>query len=62
MTNGISLEDTANEINRGVNAVWAIYTAMDEGPCKAEDWLDGLHFAIIKLDESVQKLRKEVGK
>ena len=58
--NRIELDEITVEIERGVSAALAIYTAMSDGPYPAEELLDGLFYIVMHLDDDAKKLRRAV--
>lgn len=58
--NKIELDEIAVEIERGITAALAIYTAMSDGPYPAEELLDGLFYIVMHLDDDAKKLRRAV--
>lgn len=47
----VSIDDAALEIERGINAAIAIYTAMMEGPFNPDEFMDGMYFVLTRLEK-----------
>lgn len=53
-------DDIRIEIERGLNALYAIDYAMENGACSADSFTEGLYFVYSGLCDQLEKL-KEVG-
>lgn len=56
----VSIDDAALEIERGINAAIAIYTAMMEGPFNPDEFMDGMYFVLTRLEKCNKDLRRLV--
>lgn len=56
----VSIDDAALEIERGINAAIAIYTAMMEGPFNPDEFMDGMYFVLARLKKCNKDLRQLV--
>ncbi|MCD7753162.1 MAG: hypothetical protein LUH41_01230 [Clostridiales bacterium] len=50
------VEDVKNKMSDGVNALYAIHTAMTKKGFTAESWLPGLLFVIDSLSKECERL------
>lgn len=58
--NRMDLDTAVYDLECGINALCAIYTAMESKVFPAEEHLDGLYFVYSHLFEAVKALRLEV--
>ena len=60
--NRMDLDTAVYDMECGINALCAIYTAMSSGEFPAEEHLDGLYFVYSHLFEAAKAIRREVDK
>lgn len=56
----VTVDDAALEIDRGINALMAIHTAIAESSFSPESFTDGLFFVLTRLDECNKNLRRAI--
>ena len=60
--NRMEIDESIRELECGINALGAIYTAMEPKVFPAEEHLDGLYFVYSHLFEAAKAIRLEVDK
>lgn len=60
--NRMEIDESIRELECGINALGAIFTAMSSGDFPAEEHLDGLYFVYGHLFDAVKALRREAEK